>query len=112
MTMILSTDDYCKRLTWKWLRVGPLDILKKNASRMRIVSVYDLSPTESLRALRHLRRHALARMAGSDAAEVQIESDEIMQKVYAMVGGRTSFLARAARAPDMIGEAYQSLDGH
>lgn len=38
---------------------GCLDVMKKDASRMRILSIYDLSASESLRALRHLRRQAL-----------------------------------------------------
>jgi hypothetical protein len=79
-------------------------MMKKNASRMRIVSVYDLDASESMSALRHLRRQALSRIQQSDISKVQIEPDEILRKVYEMVGGRTSFLARVSRANDMLGE--------
>jgi hypothetical protein len=82
-------------------------MMKKNASRMRIVSVYDLDASESMSALRHLRRQALSRIQQSDINKVQIEPDEILRKVYEMVGGRTSFLARVSRANDMLGKLSQ-----
>lgn len=76
-------------------------MMRKNASRMRVVSVYDLSATESLRALRHLRRQSLIGRTGS--SDVEVESDEILTKVYERIGGRTSYLAKVSRADDMLG---------
>ena len=81
--------------------VGPLDMMRKNASRMRVVSIYDLSASESMRALRHLRRQNL--QARSGGKEVEVESDEILNKVYQRVGGRTSYLSKVSRADDMLG---------
>ncbi|WVQ82082.1 hypothetical protein IAT38_004210 [Cryptococcus sp. DSM 104549] len=104
MTMIFSTDDF-------WC----LDMMKKNASRMRILSVYDLSASESLRALRHLRRANLtARLppaARKSETPVNVESDEVLRRVYELVGGRTSYLARVARADDMLAEAEMMIEG-
>lgn len=105
-------------------------MMRKNASRMRVVSIYDLSASESMRALRHLRRQNLqarareagkhrvvGRRAGMGEAksegtgegevevEVEVESDEILSQVYQRVGGRTSFLSKVSRADDMLGES-------
>ncbi|KAK8864544.1 hypothetical protein IAR55_001794 [Kwoniella newhampshirensis] len=95
LTMIFSTDDF-------WC----LDMMKKNASRMRILSVYDLSASESIRALRHLRTNTL-RMRG----EGEVEGDDILRRAYELVGGRTSYLARISRADDMIEEAESMIEG-
>ncbi|OCF32981.1 hypothetical protein I317_04303 [Kwoniella heveanensis CBS 569] len=96
LTMIFSTDDF-------WC----LDTMKKNASRMRILSVYDLSASESLRALRHLRRQSLINRGTQD----QLEDDDVLSRVYELVGGRTSYLARVARADDMLAEAESMIEG-
>ncbi|ORY32864.1 hypothetical protein BCR39DRAFT_557421 [Naematelia encephala] len=97
MTMIFSTDDF-------W----PLDVMRKNASRMRIVSVYDLPRKESLNALRRLRQQALKTQY--PAQEVEVENDEILGKIYDIVGGRTSYLGRVARAPNMLEEAEGMIE--
>lgn len=93
--MVFSSDDY-------WC----LDVMKKNASRMRILSVYDLSAAESLRALRHLRRQELANQSARSlvSGDLELENDSVLRRVYELVGGRTSYLARVARADDMLGE--------
>ncbi|WVQ86539.1 hypothetical protein IAS59_000252 [Cryptococcus gattii] len=102
LTMIFSSDDY-------WC----LDVMKKNASRMRILSVYDLSAAESLRALRHLRRQELANRSARDLVsdELELESDSVLRRVYELVGGRTSYLARVARADDVLEEAEAMIEG-
>nr|XP_019003167.1 uncharacterized protein I203_04204 [Kwoniella mangroviensis CBS 8507]OCF66628.1 hypothetical protein I203_04204 [Kwoniella mangroviensis CBS 8507] len=97
MTMIFSTDDF-------WC----LDMMKKNASRMRILSVYDLSASESLKALRHLRAQALT----NRGLQRDVEEDDVLKRVYELVGGRTSYLARVARADDMIGDCSWLLLRH
>lgn len=80
-------------------------MLRKNASRMRILSVYDLSATQSMAALRRIRRQYLARRhPGVPLAEVPLENDSLLWNIYQSVGGRTSYLARVARADDMQGE--------
>lgn len=78
--------------------------MKKNGSRMRILSVYDLSARESLEALRHMRRYNLHIAEKKPLDEVEIEGDEVLRRVYELVGGRTSYLSRVARASDMVGE--------
>jgi hypothetical protein len=55
-----------------------------------------------MRALRHLRRQNLRATTGQQ--DVEVESDEILRQVYERLGGRTSYLAKVARADDMIGE--------
>ncbi|WOO81138.1 uncharacterized protein LOC62_03G004670 [Vanrija pseudolonga] len=98
MTMVFTTDDF-------WC----LDKMKKTANRMRILSVTDLTAAESISALRSLRRHYLGRGC-PPAEEVRIESDDVLRRVYELVGGRTSFLARCARASNMIEEAETMID--
>lgn len=106
LTMIFSTDNFCSHFHLSLTRLtveGCLDMMKKNASRMRVISVYDLSAKESLRALRHLRgQHLKDRYPGQ---EVKVESDEILRRVYETIGGRTSYLSRVARGGDMLGRS-------
>jgi len=85
---------------------GTLDKLKKNANRMRILSVYDLSARESIQALREMRYHNLLNRPGADPNNVTIEDDRILRRVYDLVGGRSSYLNRVSRANNMIGECH------
>lgn len=78
--------------------------MKKNASRMRILSVHDLSARESIDALRQMRRYNLHVAENRPLDDVEVESNEVMRRVYELVGGRTSYLSRVARASDMVGE--------
>lgn len=85
-------------------------MLRKNASRMRVISTADLSASESMHALFHLRKQFLGlhQAADADAGGIQdkdIESPDVLRRVYEMVGGRTSYLVRVARAQDMLQEA-------
>lgn len=86
-------------------------MLRKNASRMRVISTYDLSATESLRALRGLRQQSLSILhPGTPIHELQVESEEVMRKCYELVGGRTSYLVRLSKAPDMLEEATRMVE--
>lgn len=85
-------------------------MLRKNASRMRVISVYDLSARESLRALTNLRRQFLSlQNPNVPLDELPVESDEVMRQVYNMIGGRTSYLVRAARGDDILEEAKEMV---
>lgn len=81
-------------------------MLRKNASRMRVISTNDLSAAESMHALYHLRKQNLLR----HSAHPDIEPPEILRKVYEMVGGRTSYLVKVARADDMVDEAERMIE--
>ncbi|CAK9781101.1 hypothetical protein CC85DRAFT_282535 [Cutaneotrichosporon oleaginosum] len=98
MTMVFTSDDH-------W----PLDKMKKNGSRMRILSVYDLSARESIDALKQMRRYELHIAENKPLDKVEIEPDEVLRRVYELVGGRTSYLSRIARASDMIDEAERMV---
>jgi len=92
--MLFSTDDF-------WC----LDMMKKNASRMHVLSVYDLSSSETVQALRSLRQQALKfRFPGKAPEELEVEDDSIMRKVFNLVGGRMSLLTQVVRADDILGE--------
>jgi len=59
---------------------------------MHVLGIYDLDHHESYYALRNMRK-AVTHGVG--------ESDEKLHDIVGMAGGRLSFLARVARAPDM-----------
>lgn len=69
---------------------------------MRILSVYDLSAAETIKALRQLRAYYLSYKTSKPVDQVQVEDDHIMRAVYERIGGRTSYITRCARSPDML----------
>lgn len=71
---------------------------------MRILSVYDLSAKEAIKALRQLRAFYLSLKNKVSVDQVQIEDDNVLRRVYETIGGRTSYITRVARANDMISE--------
>lgn len=77
---------------------GPYDVMRKNANRMRILSVYDLPHASAVRALALLR---------ADAAPAGAEplTPGVLDQVVRLVGGRTAYLSRCARARDPLEEA-------
>ncbi|KAJ9101973.1 hypothetical protein QFC20_005122 [Naganishia adeliensis] len=92
--MVFSTDDY-------WC----LDAMKKNASRMRVLSVQDLPEDEARKSLRFLRASY-----GPNHGIISKLDREQMPEVLSLVGGRTSHLARVAKAPDMLEEAKNMVE--
>jgi hypothetical protein len=76
---------------------------------MRILSVYDLSARESIDALRHMRHHNLVIRPGVKEEDIVIEDDVVLRRVYDLVGGRSSYLNRVARANNMIGEWWRFM---
>jgi hypothetical protein len=81
VTVVLNSDDYwtTERLTWQ-------------ATRLRVTPVRDIPRATAMQALRLFRRRAY----GEDVA------DATLARVYDRIGGRLSFLARVARARDMV----------
>jgi hypothetical protein len=78
---------------------------------MRVISTYDLSAAESLRALRHLRRqHLSVQNPNTPYPDLEIEGNDVLRKCYELVGGRTSYLVKLARAPDMLEEAQRMVE--
>lgn len=82
VTVVFNSDDYwtTERLMWQ-------------ATRLRVTPVRDIPKniaTESLRQFRKTSR-------GEDVPT------SVLEQVYSKVGGRLSFLTRAAKSPDMIG---------
>lgn len=82
-------------------------MLRKNASRMRVISTADLSASESMHALYHLRKQflGLSPTTGGKEGKSEVESQDVLRRIYEMVGGRTSYLVKVARADDMLEEA-------
>lgn len=87
LTMVFSTDDF-------W----PFFVMRKNASRMHVLSIYDLNAEEAL--------HACARMRINDKRK--IFSHEA-KKAVSLVGGRLSYLSKVCRSKDMVSMADHLL---
>jgi len=81
MTMVFSTDDF-------W----PFFIMRRNASRMHVVSVYDLNNKEAVQASMNMRR----------SSNYERETVETVQEAVSIVGGRLSYLSRVSKARDML----------
>ncbi|KAI0359629.1 hypothetical protein OH77DRAFT_1420163 [Trametes cingulata] len=88
LTMVFSSDDF-------W----PFFVMRKNASRMHVVSVYDLSAKDALTAARRMRLNARQKK----------ESPETLTEVVKIVGGRLTYLGKATKAPDMVKHARHML---
>jgi len=88
LTLVMSSDDF-------W----PYTVLRKNASRMHILTVYDLTPEEAQGACKRIRRYR----------SLPILLEETLTQAISILGGRLAYLNRASRAHDMVGMARQML---
>ncbi|KAI0669686.1 hypothetical protein C8Q78DRAFT_1095132 [Trametes maxima] len=88
LTMVFSSDD-----SW------PFFVMRKNASRMHVVSVYDLSAKDALTASMHMRMNARHKR----------EAPEVLEEVVKTVGGRLTYLGKATKAPDPVKHAKHML---
>ncbi|EMD33137.1 hypothetical protein CERSUDRAFT_87468 [Gelatoporia subvermispora B] len=89
VTMVFSSDDF-------W----PFFVMRKTASRMQVVSVYDLNLRGSLQALVRMRLNN----------EHKLEDPQTFKEAIAIVGGRLSYLSRISKADDMLRNARHMLD--
>ncbi|TDL23030.1 hypothetical protein BD410DRAFT_769446 [Rickenella mellea] len=88
LTMVFNTDDF-------W----PFFVLRKSASRMHVLSIYDLNANESLQAARRMRASTGRPMEGVN----------VFQKALSYVGGRLSYINKVSRARDMVDMAQHLL---
>ncbi|EJF57530.1 hypothetical protein DICSQDRAFT_173867 [Dichomitus squalens LYAD-421 SS1] len=88
LTMVFSSDDF-------W----PFFVMRNNASRMHVVSVYDLSRKESVTAAVRMRRNAHRARAPHEAFE----------EAVGIVGGRLTYLGKVTKAADMVKQAKHML---
>ncbi|OCH86078.1 hypothetical protein OBBRIDRAFT_761900 [Obba rivulosa] len=89
LTMVFSSDDF-------W----PFFVMRKTASRMQVVSVYDLDFRGSLPALVRMRLNT----------EHKLENPETFKEALSIAGGRLSYLSRISNAGDMVAYAQHMLD--
>ena len=82
VTIVMNSDDY-----WVYER------LKQYATRMEMLPVLDLPKPQAMLALKQYRSRFYS----------EEPTDGILEQVYNLVGGRLTFLARVAKAPDMLG---------
>ncbi|KAL9124341.1 MAG: hypothetical protein Q9217_006317 [Psora testacea] len=81
VTVVLNSDDY-----WVYER------LKQYGTRMEVLPVLDLPKQQAMSALKQYRSRYYK----------EEPSTGILEQVYDRVGGRVTFLARVAKAPDML----------
>ncbi|KAF9012511.1 hypothetical protein BDQ17DRAFT_1344041 [Cyathus striatus] len=79
LTIVFSSDDF-------W----PFQVLRKTASRMQVVSVYDLNSKEALQAANRMRQSSTRPAVPPGTLEEAVK----------VVGGRLSYLNKVAKAPD------------
>lgn len=88
MTIVFTTDD-----SW------PYFTLRKTASRMHTISIYDLTEHAAIDAAHYFRADARRPSATLEEAK----------EVVRIVGGRLSYIIKAARSEDIINTAQQML---
>ncbi|THH33035.1 hypothetical protein EUX98_g1147 [Antrodiella citrinella] len=88
LTMVFSSDDF-------W----PFFVMRKSASRMHTLSVYDLDFREAMQASLRMRMNT-KRIA---------EPPEAFREVISLVGGRLSYLSKTVKAKDMAEQAKNML---
>ncbi|KAF7297999.1 hypothetical protein HMN09_01020800 [Mycena chlorophos] len=88
VTCVFMTDDY-------W----PFEVMRKTASRMHVLSIYDLNDTEAL--------YAATRMYMS-VKKANIPQS-VVQEAVGIVGGRLSYLNKVARSSNMVEMAQHLL---
>ncbi|KAF8496419.1 hypothetical protein F5888DRAFT_1634943 [Russula emetica] len=88
LTLVMSSDDF-------W----PYTVLRKNASRMNVLTVYDLTPEEALGACRRMRHYV----------SLPVPVEDTLTQAISLLGGRLSYLNRVSRARDMVEMARQML---
>ncbi|KAL6240757.1 hypothetical protein RBB50_012321 [Rhinocladiella similis] len=87
ITMVFNSDDY-----WVYER------LKRFATRMEIIQVFDLPKRLAIAALDAYRAKYFPE---------QEREPEILRQVYELVGGRLNFLSRVAKSTDMLNMCRQ-----
>ncbi|KAI0262547.1 hypothetical protein BC834DRAFT_890694 [Gloeopeniophorella convolvens] len=88
LTLVLSSDDF-------W----PFFVLRKNASRMHVLTIYDLDVKEADNACQRMRHYTA----------LPNPPPEALAEATSIVGGRLAYLNRISRARDMVGMARHML---
>ncbi|KAI0790575.1 hypothetical protein C8Q75DRAFT_762549 [Abortiporus biennis] len=88
LTFVFSSDDF-------W----PFFAMRKTASRMHVVSVYDLNYKEAHHAALRIRQHA----------RHSVEPLQTYRDAIALIGGRLSYIGKVAKAKDMVAHAEHML---
>ncbi|KAF9469981.1 hypothetical protein BDZ94DRAFT_1243679 [Collybia nuda] len=81
LTLVFSSDDF-------W----PFHIMRKTASRMHVLSIYDLDTKESLHAASRMRKNS----------DIESVDEATIKEAVSVVGGRLSYLNKVAKSKDMI----------
>lgn len=88
VTMVFTSDDF-------W----PIHVMRMMASRMTVKSISNLTNNEASKAVSHMRSYSKHGPA----------TEEEIDEVVTMVGGRLSYLNQVAKAKDMVSKAKHLL---
>ncbi|KAJ7928435.1 hypothetical protein B0H13DRAFT_982567 [Mycena leptocephala] len=88
VTCVFMTDDF-------W----PFSVMRKTASRMHVLSIYDLDYREAMHAT----------MGMHMSMQKKTIPTSVLREAIGMVGGRLSYLNKVARAKDMVEMAKELL---
>ncbi|KAI0057888.1 hypothetical protein BV25DRAFT_1811633 [Artomyces pyxidatus] len=88
LTLVFSSDDF-------W----PFFVLRKNASRMHVLTIYDLSADEAQGACQRMRYYT----------KLPMPSQDTLEEATSIVGGRLAYLNRISRSRDMVEMARHML---
>ncbi|KJA28908.1 hypothetical protein HYPSUDRAFT_128313 [Hypholoma sublateritium FD-334 SS-4] len=86
---VISSDDF-------W----PFHVLRKNASRMHVISITDLDRRDSIQATNQIRQ----------LAKLDPVAPEVMEEAISIVGGRLAFLNKVSKSKDPLWTAKHLLD--
>ncbi|KAF9529699.1 hypothetical protein CPB83DRAFT_247920 [Crepidotus variabilis] len=94
LTMVFSSDDF-------W----PFHIMRKNGSRMHVLSISDLSPREAFQAASRIRQSTSKYSATSTP-----EEQEQLQEAISLVGGRLSYLNKVSKSKNVLKMAEHLME--
>ncbi|KAI5121443.1 hypothetical protein M0805_009552, partial [Coniferiporia weirii] len=95
MTMVFTTDDF-----WPFL------VMRKTASRMMTLSIFDLERNEALQATRRLSRSYWDTAKHPNEPP---ENDETFKRALSYIGGRLSFIGKAIKSENIVASAQDMV---
>lgn len=96
-TFVFTSDDY-------WV----LDKLKKNANRMKILSVNDLQRDDAIRAMKRIRKSVYTPdFPDPLVRDLPDNGESVYDEVYRLIGGRMSHISHVAKEIDLLGSAQR-----
>ena len=108
-SIVLKFIDKNERDGLRYYLISKLDKLKKNANRMKILSVNDLQRDDAIRAMKRIRKSVYTPdFPDPLVRDLPDNGESVYDEVYRLIGGRMSHISHVAKEIDLLGSA-QSL---